>query len=293
MSTDAATRPIIDTHQHLWVISERRYDWIVPETGPLYADFRPEDVAADAVALGVTGCVLVQAADTYDDTFFMMSVAESDPRVVGVVGWVPLDRTEEAATALRLYAASGIVKGIRAPTHTYDDERWILRDPAAPALRVLADLGLTLDLVVTSVEQLRIVDELAAQHPDLTIVLDHLASPPIATQGWNPWAEAFAAVARHPNVATKLSGLSTCSTPETWTVDDWRRYVYHALAVFGSHRMMVGSDWPVAVLNGGYRRAMEAVRAIGESLSVEQRDDLYFRTAHRLYGVPLPAGVPL
>lgn len=288
--TDTADRPIIDTHQHLWVLSERRYDWIVPEYGPLYADFRPEDVAADAAALGVTGCVLVQAADTYDDTFYMMSVAERDPRVVGVVGWVPLDRPEEAATALRLYAASGIVKGVRALTHTYD-EQWLLRDAVAPALRKVEELGLTLDVVVTSMEQLRTVDALAAQHPALTIVLDHLASPPIAAAGWEPWAQSFAAVARNPNVATKVSGLSTLSVQDTWTADDWRRYVDHALAVFGSNRIMVGSDWPVSVLNGGYRRAMEGIRAIGETLSDEQRDDLYFRTAHRVYGVPLPAGI--
>ncbi len=34
----------VDTHQHLWVLSERAYDWIVPEYGILNADYRPEDV---------------------------------------------------------------------------------------------------------------------------------------------------------------------------------------------------------------------------------------------------------
>lgn len=290
VTIETGRRPIIDTHQHLWVISERSYDWIVPETGALYADFRPEDVAADAAAAGVTGCVLVQAADTYDDTFYMMSVAERDSRVVGVVGWVPLDRTDEATTALRLYASSGMVKGVRALTHSYADEGWLRREPVDATLRVLTDLGLTLDVVVTSLEQLRTVEAVAAQHPSLTIIIDHLASPPIADQGWQPWAESLAAVARHPRVMTKVSGLSTMSAADTWTSFDWQRYVDHALAVFGSERMMVGSDWPVSVLNGGYLRAMEAIREVGERLTEDQRDDLFYRTAHRVYRVPLPAG---
>lgn len=291
MTSDPSLRPIIDTHQHLWVISERSYAWIVPETGPLYADFRPEDVADDAAAAGVTGCILVQAADTYDDTFYMMSVAERDPRVLGVVGWVPLDRTDEAATALRLYAGSGIVKGVRALSHTYADEAWLRRDAVDASLRVVAELGLTLDVVVTSLEQLRTVEAVATEHPSLTIIIDHLASPPIADQGWQPWADSFAAIAHHPRVMTKVSGLSTLSTAETWTSADWQRYVDHALAVFGSDRMMVGSDWPVSVLNGGYRRAMAALRELGERLTDTQRDDLFFRTAHRVYRVPLPTGV--
>lgn len=290
MTSDPSLRPIIDTHQHLWVISERPYAWIVPETGPLYADFRPEDVEADAAAAGVTGCILVQAADTYDDTFYMMSVAERDPRVVGVVGWVPLERADEATTALRLYAASGIVKGVRALTHTYTDEAWLRRDAVDASLRVVAELGLTLDVVVTSLEQLRTVEAVAAQHPSLTVIIDHLASPPIADQGWQPWAESLAEVARHPRVMTKVSGLSTLSAPDTWSSHDWQRYVDHALAVFGSDRMMVGSDWPVSVLNGGYRRSMQAIREVGDRLTADQRDDLFYRTAHRVYSVPLPAG---
>jgi L-fuconolactonase len=104
---------MIDTHQHLWMMSERAYDWIVPAYGPLYADFGPEDVAEDVVAAGITGTVLVQAADTYEDTFYMMSVAKRHPNVKGVVAWAPLDRSAEAEAALDLYALSPVVKGVR------------------------------------------------------------------------------------------------------------------------------------------------------------------------------------
>ena len=68
-------RELIDTHQHLWVMSERAYSWIEPAYGPLYDDFTPERLAPEIPASGVTGSVLVQAADTYDDTFYMLDVA--------------------------------------------------------------------------------------------------------------------------------------------------------------------------------------------------------------------------
>jgi L-fuconolactonase len=33
-----------------------------------------------------------------------------------------------------------------------------------------------------------------------------------------------------------------------WTVDDLRRYVDAALEIFGSDRLLFGSDWPVCQL---------------------------------------------
>jgi len=30
---------LIDSHQHLWVMSERAYDWIEPSYGVIYDDF--------------------------------------------------------------------------------------------------------------------------------------------------------------------------------------------------------------------------------------------------------------
>ena len=88
---------MIDTHQHLWKPSERRYAWLDDAGLPLNADFGPELVEADVAAAGITGTVLVQAADSYEDTFYMLAVADRTPVVRGVVAWAPLDRADEAA----------------------------------------------------------------------------------------------------------------------------------------------------------------------------------------------------
>lgn len=83
-------------------------------------------MAVDVQAAGITGTVLVQAADTYEDSFYILSVASKSSAIAAVVGWLPFDRTEEAQEALSLFKNSSVIKGFRFLTHTYEDSRWIL-----------------------------------------------------------------------------------------------------------------------------------------------------------------------
>lgn len=283
----AMTTRMIDSHQHLWMLSEREYAWIPPELSVLYADFGPDDVAAESIAAGITGTILVQAADTYEDTFYMLSVAEIDPRVVGVVGWVPLDRPAEASAALRLYRANPIIRGVRALTHTYDDPGWLLRDDVAQSLEALAANRFSLDIVTSTPDGLVLVAELARRHPGLTIVLDHFGKPDIAAGLWEPWAGLIAACAEEPNVYVKLSGLNTASGPR-WTTTLWQPYVDHVLACFTSARVMLGSDWPVLQLAGDFGGVWAAQREVIAHLTEDQQADILFRAAERAYSLGSP-----
>ncbi|MES2093560.1 MAG: amidohydrolase family protein [Actinomycetota bacterium] len=275
---------MIDTHQHLWKPSERRYEWLESAGPPLDADFGPEDVAADVAAAGITATVLVQAADTYDDTFYMLSVANRTPVVRGVVAWVPLDRTDEAQAALDLYAGTPVVRGIRVLNHNYPDPRWMLRDDVARTIDLLVPRGLALDVVSVVPEHLEMIGELASRHPELTIVIDHLAKPDIAARAWEPWATLLAEAAAHANVSVKISGLNTASAAD-WTWRDWSPYVDHAVGLFGSGRVMLGSDWPVSTLAGDFVGVWRAQREVIAHLTVEQQDDILYRTALRAYSL--------
>ncbi|NCA18387.1 MAG: hypothetical protein EBR76_01230, partial [Actinobacteria bacterium] len=108
-----ARQEIIDTHQHLWVMSERAYSWIEPAYGPLYDDFTPERLAPEIGPAGVTATVLVQSADTYDDTFYMLDIADRYDVVKGVVGWVPFERPRESHAALEVLTTNKYFKGVR------------------------------------------------------------------------------------------------------------------------------------------------------------------------------------
>lgn len=63
---------------------------------------------------------------------------------------------------------------------------------------------------------LELVPVVARRHPRLTVVVDHLAKPPIRDRGWQPWAGLLAEAASLPNVVTKLSGLNTAAS-STWS----------------------------------------------------------------------------
>jgi L-fuconolactonase len=89
---------VTDAHLHLWDVTRHRYEWLErPENSAIRRTFGYADFDARAVAAGVDRAVLVQAADDAADTDAMFEVAKEHERIAGVVGWVPLDRPDEAA----------------------------------------------------------------------------------------------------------------------------------------------------------------------------------------------------
>lgn len=277
---------VVDTHQHLWVLSERAYDWISPDFGVLHNDFRQQDVMADIQSSGVTESVLVQAADTYDDTFYMLSVAREFSHIRGVVGWVPFDRTTEASEAIGLFSGHPLIKGFRNLTHNYADPRWILQPACMDTLRLLASGGFSLDMVSVNSDHNQAIIELADAIPDLRVVVDHMAKPNIAAQAWEPWATDMAQLAARPNVHVKHSGLNTASA-EIWSASDWQTYVDHCLEHFGPERMMLGSDWPVSLLSGNYVSVWEAQMDTLAALSEEEQAQVVWKTANSFYRLGL------
>ena len=278
---------MIDTHQHLWKPSERRYHWLEGIGAPLEADFDERDVIDDVRAAGITGTVLVQAEDSYEDSFFMLSVAAKYPEIAGVVAWAPLDRVDEAEAALDLYSLSSAVRGIRVLNHNYANPFWLLQDDVQPSIAALAQHGFSLDVVCVLPEHSQAAIQLADRYPDLTLVIDHLAKPDIANQGWQPWAGQLADAAARPNVTAKLSGLNTVSAPG-WTSRDWQPYVDLAVATFGPDRLMLGSDWPVSLLNGDFASVWTALRESIAGLTPGEQDDILYRTAERTYRLETP-----
>jgi L-fuconolactonase len=59
--------------------------------------------------------------------------------------------------------------------------------------------------------------------------------------------------AQAPNVYAKVSGLDV-GDADDWSAAELAPYVEHAIDVFGSERLMFGSNWPVAVMRGGYAK---------------------------------------
>jgi len=259
----------VDAHQHFWNLSQVEYPWLGPGHGPIYRTFEPGDLEPHLKAAGIDKTVLVQSANSYEDTEYMLRQAERHEWIGGIVGWVPLTDRREAERRLKQWTRLPVFKGIRHLIHDEPDPDWVIRDDVLEGLRVLAAYGMTFDVVAVFPNHLKHVPLLAEKVPDLKLVIDHLAKPPIAERGWAPWAEQLGQAARYPQVYAKVSGLNTAAAAG-WTASDLQPYIDFAVKTFGAERLMFGSDWPVALLADDYARVWsETNRALAACSEAE------------------------
>lgn len=278
----------IDAHQHLWILSERTYSWITPEYAALYRDFTPEDFLYASQDSKIDGTVLVQSADSYEDTFYMLDVASKNLWVKGVVGWVPFDRTAEAETALNSFSKISNFKGVRNLTHDYgnpkyqSDDSWILREDVMSTLSRVAKLDLSLDYVAVNNRQLESIAQLASKLPNLRIVIDHFGKPNISTGEIKSWCAAIEQCSRQSNLHMKLSGLNTASA-RGWTSSNWQPYFDKVYQYFGADRIIMGGDWPVITLMDDYAKVWQAQNELLAKLSRSEQEMIRGGNAARFY----------
>jgi L-fuconolactonase len=276
---------IIDAHQHFWNLDQVEYPWLTPQDGPIYRSFEEPDLEPMLAEAGVDRTVIVQSMDSYADTKYMTAVAERWPRIAGIVAWAPLTRPGEAAEVLDGYAADPRIVGIRHLIHDEPDPDWLLRADVQEGLGLLAGRDLTFDVVAVLPRHLEHVPYLSERHPELRMVVDHLAKPPVAARGWEPWASLLRTAAENPNVYTKLSGLNTAADWASWTADDLRPYAELAFEVFGPERIMYGGDWPISVLAGDYPKVWAETQKLLTDLTDAERGEVLGGTAARFYGL--------
>lgn len=280
-------RPVIDSHQHFWDPDRADYPWMTGAHGMLRRRFGPEDLAPTLAASGVDHTIVVQARHDLAETHELLAVAGVTPFVVGVVGWVDLTdpAVGEVLAALRAGEHGRMLVGIRHQVHDEPDPMWLLRPDVLRGLRAVAGAGLAYDLLVRS-RELPAALGVARAVPGLTLVLDHLAKPAVATGELEPWASLLRGLSDLDNVVCKLSGLVTEADWRRWRPDDLVPYVGHALEVFGPHRLMFGSDWPVCLLAASYDEVFDAALATLGDLSDDELGSVFGGCAIRTYSLP-------
>jgi len=278
--------PRIDAHQHFWSLARGDYSWLNveanPALGPIHRDFQPDDLWALLKARGISGTVLVQAAATVAETDYMLSLADANDFIRGVVGWVDLCAPDAVATIERL-ARHPAFKSVRPMLQDLPDPAWISTAPIGPAVQALVRLDLRFDALVKTPHLPHLLT-FAQRHPALPIVIDHMAKPDMAHHEFIAWRALMAPLAALPQVHCKLSGLVTEIGPQ-WQLDTLRPYVDAVLALFGPERVMWGSDWPVLNLAADYSRWAEATDSLLENKTAEQRDAVLGGNAIRFYGL--------
>jgi L-fuconolactonase len=198
------------------------------------------------------------------------------------VGWVDLGAADAVET-LDMLAGDPLLKSVRPMLQDLADSDWIVRPKVQPALAALPQLGLQFDALVKP-RELKALLRTLEHHPDLGVVIDHCAKPDIAANRWQPWAEDLAALARHPRVHCKLSGLVT-EAGVNWSVEALRRYTDHVFQCFGPTRLLWGSDWPVVTLAASYAAWVAASETLLAGVSRADKERIFGANAWRFYGL--------
>lgn len=269
---------IHDAHVHLWDTSRFELPWLaaVPELAPRYT---AADLRAAIGDVPVGGAVTVQAGESAAEAAWLMG--ETDARSTRVVlqyapsasGW--LGAVHPVVDQLRRLPA-----GVRLPVHRRAAD-WTDLEGLGALLAEMEKRGLVLELLLRP-DQLAVVDELAARHPRLPVVLCHLG---LATAAPTPdWRASLARLARRATVRAKVSGLFSSPGTAGGDAPRVRDAVSAAMDALGPRRLMFGSDWPMSTRVGPYAEVVERTALSFPELSRDEATAIWRRNAEDVYG---------
>lgn len=291
----AQVRPpfkLFDCHGHFYTNDAAKYPFNA-QTARYGAERMIEKATAnpmtdDAVLAfwdraGIPKGLGVQYSSTYftDNSYLLDIAAEHPDRIIPVV---ILDAVApETADTIETWARERKIAGNRFIGAAVDGVFPYLSDAALPVWERAHDLGLTVTLLPLGGDRaatMNRVGALAAQFPNLRVVLDHMGQPGFAaspdTYGYTP---EMLALAEHPNVYYKhttflLEILVAAGAP----LDEFLEY---SVEQFGADHMVWGSDIGNSEVDDLEYLNMFLASAAG--LSDEQKSAIYWDTAEALF----------
>jgi L-fuconolactonase len=251
--------------------------------------FGPETYAEQVAGQSVAAFVYVEVGVAPQFALLearrAVMMARREPRLRGIVAAAPLEYGERARSYLDALRALGpLMKGVRRNLQDETDADCCLRPDFLRGIHLLAERDFSFDLCIRH-HQMPAAIAMARQCPEVRFILDHLGKPAIQRRELDPWRAHLEQLAACPNVSCKLSGLVTEANLQQWRPEDLRPYIDHAVAVFGSQRLMFGSDWPVMLQATTYPRWVETLDLLIARLPPERRLDIWENTARRAYSL--------
>ncbi len=253
--------PIIDTHVHLWDPENLRYPWL-DANALLNQPYLPAAYRRSCGPVQVEQMVFLQCECEFsqfmDEANWVTQLAQSEPRLKGIVPWAPLENGDAVRADLEKLAANPLIKGIRRIIEFEPDPAFCLHADFLKGVQALPDYGFSFDICVAHPQMANTI-RMVQQCPKVQFILDHIGKPDIKNQLFEPWKRDLKTLAGFPNVWCKISGLVTEADHQHWKKEDLKPYIDHVLECFGFGRVMYGGDWPVALQATEYPRWVETL----------------------------------
>lgn len=273
----------IDAHQHFWKFDPVRDSWIDEEMKVIQRDFLPSDLQPVLQQNGIEGSVVVQSDQSTTENEFQLQNANNNEFIKGVVGWVDLqsDNIKEQLQELSQYKK---LKGFRHVLQSEPDPAFMMRPDFLRGISCLRQFNYTYDILIYP-KHLVYAKQMVAAFPDQPFVIDHLAKPFIKDGIIEDWKRDMVAIAQHENVSCKISGMVTEANWKQWKKDDFRPYLDVAFEVFGSKRILFGSDWPVCLVAASYEKMLDIVQDYISEFTTQEQSDFWSGNAVSFYNL--------
>jgi predicted TIM-barrel fold metal-dependent hydrolase len=292
--------PVIDAHHHLWSLAGDHYPWLLPTGGfavlpdmdVLRTDYLVEDYLRDTEGQNIVASVHIEAlpADPLWETRWLESLPKDRGVAVKYVAGCPFG-VPDTARIMKEQAESPRVAGIRQTIAWHPNpERSPL--PAAEVTRdaewrkgaaLAQELGLSLDLLMFPWQSDEIV-ELGQLFPDLTLVVNHCASPiERGEDDLADWRRNIKLLAGSPNVVMKISSLNSYDSQPSQA--SYELIIDELVSAFGPDRAMFASDWPVGTMRMTFGDVYSMFRNSAEKYSAGEQRALFHDTAARVYSI--------
>ena len=265
---------LIDSHVHVWR-RDPRYPFAAGANVP-EGDFSVERLLDLMAANSVARTVLIQVIHYKWDNSYLASVIKRFPHRFHAVCRVnPESKT--APDDLSRLTDQGF-RGVRLSPEAGPTGDWIRGPLMEPLWRRCEALQVPMT-ILAPVTRMPDLVPLIERHPDLTVVIDHMADCPLEDPAKRALLENLA---RFPRVFVKIS--------HAWTISK-EKYPYHDAMgqirilrdAFGAGRLMWGTDWPVSLKNLTYAQAVGLYEDNLGWMPERDRTDILSRTVQKVW----------
>ncbi len=311
--------PVVDAHFHLWNLMG--FDYFAP-------DFLRDAKAGHKVEASVYVECDMGYSDHPDPDFrpvgevfhvlrqIELAQGSGHDLAAGIIGSANLMLGEKVAPVLeaQIDAGQGCVRGIRAriawdadPVAGYGgrtdfpQENIVQTQAFLDGAKQVEKLGLILETFGFHT-QLADLRRVAAQCPDLTIVLNHLGGPlgvgryaEKPDEVFRDWSAGLRAIAELPNVFIKLSGVGVTrlglgfgkgqAASSDAIASAAASRIRTCLDAFGTGRCIFGSNYPVDQVVSSYPVLLNGYKKMLGDLSRHECAAIFSGNARRIYGL--------
>jgi L-fuconolactonase len=202
---------------------------------------------------GVDRAILVPPSLEGDRNDLALKAARDHPDRFAVMGRLQIQRPDAPSRFQSMMSERGML-GVRLTFHR-DNDRPLMTNGAADWFWPAAE-ALDVPVMVHAPERLEQISEIAAGHPRLRLIIDHMGfARETVDENAHAGAERIVALARHPNVSVKVSAVP-CYSTAPYPFRNLHAPLKRIIEGFGVRRSHWGSDVSRMLSRCTYKQAV-------------------------------------